>query len=65
MNCLADKVVITFNHREGGKTITPEDVTSSDMYLAGTPWHSRGCSCFSFCYSPLLAKLHQPSIGST
>ena len=32
-----DKVVITFNYREGGKTITLEDVTSSDMDLAGAP----------------------------
>ena len=34
-----DKVVITFNYREGGKTITLEDVTSSDMDLAGAPTH--------------------------
>ena len=32
-----DKVVITFNYREGEKTITPEDVTSSDIELAGAP----------------------------
>ena len=32
-----DKVVITFNYREGGKTITLEDVTSSDIELAGAP----------------------------
>jgi hypothetical protein len=29
--------IITFNYREGGKTITIEDVTSSDMDLAGAP----------------------------
>lgn len=32
-----DKVVITFNYSEGGKTITHEDVTSSGMDLAGEP----------------------------
>ncbi len=30
-----DKVVITFNYREGGKTITLDDITSSDMDLVG------------------------------
>lgn len=32
-----DKAVITFNYKEGGKTITLEDITSSDMELAGAP----------------------------
>ncbi|MGI6743032.1 MAG: hypothetical protein ACOX4O_05125 [Eubacteriales bacterium] len=32
-----DKVVITYNYREGGKTITLEDITSSDMDLTGAP----------------------------
>ena len=36
-----DKVVITFNYSEGGKTITHEDVTSSGMDLAGEPRRSK------------------------
>ncbi|MGI6725521.1 MAG: recombinase family protein [Christensenellales bacterium] len=48
-----DKVVITFNYREGGKTITLGDVTSSDMDLAGAPRNPlsfQGIFCFSMPY---------------
>jgi DNA invertase Pin-like site-specific DNA recombinase len=48
-----DKVVITFNYKESGKTITLEDVTSSDMELAGAPKESlsyRGQGFFSWMF---------------
>ncbi len=32
-----DKVVITFNFKDGEKTITLQDITSSDIDLSGAP----------------------------
>ena len=32
-----DKIVITFNFKDGDKTVTLQDITSSDLDLSGAP----------------------------
>ena len=34
-----DKIVITFNFKDGDKAMTLQDITSSDLDLSGAPGH--------------------------
>lgn len=51
-----DKIILTFNYKDGSKTITLAEVEGSDLSVLGAPWrvflqHLKGCKNTRFLYS--------------
>lgn len=51
-----DKIILTFNYKDGSKTITLAEVEGSDLSVLGAPWrvflqHLKGCKNTRFLYN--------------